>query len=176
MRRPRTYVLASAILFACSSLVVVFATGVRDDGHDARLVRAQVLLVDLAGQDVDGNGIRDDVDAFIVRSYGNDAAMRSAAELIARSIQPALAVDLDQVQDTAAMAEHEVEVMSCVTDVLGPQRRGDVESMINRVTDATYDNSARFEKREAFRRHASGADFSKPSRCEPAQRVLSASL
>jgi len=176
MRSPRTYVLASAILFACSSLVVVFATGVRDDAHDARLVRAQVLLVDLAGQDTDGNGIRDDVDAFIARSYGNDAALRSAAELIARSIQPALAVDLDQVQDTAAMAEHEVEVMSCVTDALGPQRRGDVESMIDRVTGATYDHSARFEKREAFRRRASGADFGKPSHCEPAQRVLSASL
>lgn len=176
MRHPRTYVIASAILFACSSLVVVFATGVRDDAHEARMVRAQVLLVDLAGQDTNRNGIRDDVDDFIVRSYGNDPAMRGAAELIARSIQPALAVDLDEVQDTAAIAEHEVEVMSCVTDALGPQRRGDVEQMIDRVTDATYDNSARFEKREAFRRHASRADFSRPSHCEPAQRVLSASL
>lgn len=176
MRHPRTYVIASTILFACSSLVVVFATGVRDDAHEARMVRAQVLLVDLAGQDTDRNGIRDDVDDFIVRSYGNDPAMRGAAELIARSIQPALAVDLDEVQDTAAIAEHEVEVMSCVTDALGPQRRGDVEQMIDRVTDATYDNSARFEKREAFRRHASRADFSKPPHCEPAQRVLSASL
>ena len=173
MRRPRTYVLASAILFACSSLVVVFATGVRDDAHETRIARAQVLLVDLAGEDADGNGIRDDVDAFIVRSYGNDAAMRSAAEMIARSIQPALAVDLDKVQDTAAIAEHEVEVMACVTEALGPQRRGDVEKMIDRVTDATYDNSARFEKREAFRRHASGADLGKPSRCG---QVLSASL
>lgn len=177
MRRPRTYILASAVLFACSSLVVVFATGVRDDAHEARIVRAQVLLVDLAGQDADGNGIRDDVDAFIVRSYGQDGAMRGAAEMIARSIQPALAVDLAQVQDTSALAEREVEVMSCVSDALGPERRGDVEQMINRVTDKTYDTSARFEKREAFRRHAERADFSKPARCDAQQqRVLSASI
>jgi len=176
MRRPRTYVLASAVLFACSSLVVVFATGVHDGGTaDARMVRAQVLRVDLAGQDADGNGIRDDVDAFILRSYGNDAAMRTAAEMIARSIQPALAVDLDQVNDTAPMAEREVEVMSCVAQALGPERRDEVERMINRISDATYDSGARFEKREAFRRHASAADLGKPVRCD-AQRVLSASL
>ena len=176
MRRPRTYVLASAVLFACSSLVVVFATGVHDGGQAAaQVVRAQVLLVDLAGQDADGNGIRDDVDALIVRSYGNDAAMRTAAEMIARSIQPALAVDLDRVPDTAELAEREVEVISCVTQALGPERRDEVERMINRISDTTYDTSARFEKREAFRRHAAAADFSRPARCE-AQRVLSASL
>lgn len=179
MRRPRHLVLAAAILFASSSLVLVFATNVHEEAAaTAPSWRTPVTLESLAGQDRDGNGIRDDVDAFIAQRYGKDASMREAAEQIARSIQPALALDLSTVSSTAAVAENEVQVMSCVILELGSARRGDVEDMINRVADKTYDNSARFQKREAFRQLASDADFSEPAQCAGAQppRMLSAQL
>lgn len=175
MRRPRHLVLAIAVLFASSSLVLVFATNAYDD-QPAPTAQAGARLAELAGQDADGNGIRDDVDAFIAQRWGKDDQMRGAAEEIARSIQPALAVDLATVASTAALAEHEVEVMSCVIQAMGPLRRADVEDMINLVTDKTYDNSLRFQKREAFRQNASAADFSKPARCGNAGHMLSTQL
>lgn len=176
MRRPRHLVLAAAVLFASSSLVLVFATSAYEAPPPAASSQGQVQAVELLGEDADGNGIRDDVDAFIAQRYAKAPELRAAAEQIARSIQPALAVDLSKVDSTAALAEHEVEVMTCVLQSIGPARRAEVEDMINRVSDLTYDNSARFQKREAFRQRANGADFDKPAHCTPAGHTLSVQL
>jgi len=122
---------------------------------------------DLRGRDADGNGVRDDVDAFIAQRYGRDADMRSAALSMARALQDVLALDLSQVAHTAPMAEREVALMSCVILSLGPQRRADAEEMIDRIAARTYDTSARFQQREAFRVQASDANFSAGAPCAP---------
>lgn len=176
MRRPRKLVVVFALLFAGSSLMVVFATSAYEDVRPRLQEQSAMQLAHLAGEDADANGIRDDVDEFISRNYADEPGMREAAEQIARSIQPALAVDLSQVQSTAVLAEREVEVMFCVTESMGPLRRADVEAMINKISERTYDTSSRFQKREAFRQRASGADFSKPIHCRPARELMSAKL
>ena len=167
MRRPRSFVLAVAVLFAASSLVLVFATRAYEEPIAPASGPGTVAISELAGADADGNGIRDDVDAFIEKNYSQDAGMRDAAVQIARSIQPGLALDLAQIGSTAALAEKEVQVMTCVIQTMGPARLGDVQAMIDRVSDKTYDNSLRFQKREAFRQRASGADLAKPVNCDP---------
>jgi len=167
----RKHVWATALLLTLASPGwVAFATGRPSSaavpapyGRPA----PAALLTELVGVDRDGNGVRDDVDAFVAKQYARDEPMRAAALDMARALQSALAVDLDTVQDTAPMAEREVAVMSCLLRTLGPQRRADAEDMINRVDGRTYDTSARFQKREAFRVRAGRADFSADTACEP---------
>lgn len=175
MRRPRTFVLAFAVLFAGSSLVLVFATSAYDPAPLEQTTHLAAQTAELAGDDADGNGIRDDVDEFIAANFKDDADMRHAARQIARSIQPALALDLSRADSTSELAEHEVAVMSCVIEAMGPARRAEVESMINLISDKTYDTSLRFQQREVFRQRASHADLGKPAQCE-AEQVKSAQL
>ncbi|MDM0043125.1 hypothetical protein QTH91_01395 [Variovorax dokdonensis] len=162
-----------ALALVASPGLVAFATSRHGEGSEMETLKGMqplttpkpAVAIDTAGSDADGNGVRDDVDAFIASQYSRDAKLRDAALRMARSMQAVLTVDLTQVSDTAPMAEREVAVMSCVINQLGAERRGDAEQMINRVAAQTYDTRARFEKREAFRLQASAADFSAEANC-----------
>jgi hypothetical protein len=166
-----------ALALIASPGLVAFATSLHGDdgvtGGDALARQAlsatpsETVKVDVAGQDADGNGVRDDVDAFVAQQYARDPELRHAALRMARSLQQVLAVDLAQVDNTAPMAEREVAVMSCVIRQLGVERRGEAEQMINRIATRTYDTRERFEQREAFRLQASAADFSGEANCAP---------
>lgn len=49
-------------------------------------------MVSLEGIDADRNGVRDDVDLFVVTTYADSARMRGAARQIARALQGTIAI------------------------------------------------------------------------------------
>ena len=57
-----------------------------------------------AGPDTDGNGVRDDIDAFIQRTWGTDASKAKAATQTASAIQSAIGSGLSINAATAATA------------------------------------------------------------------------
>ena len=157
---------AVAAIFAFAALLA-FASSA-DEKPKAKLPSKKAKLEQLAGTDADGNGVRDDVDEFISKAYRSDAELRSAAVLFARSITPALTVDLAEIKSTVAMAEEEYAAGKCAgLKLVEAGRRADVEQMMNAVWDRAYNTSARFERREVFRARSWGADFTKPVACGP---------
>ncbi len=159
MRLSPAKILAFALI-SSSVVFVAFGTHADEQSRDKG-----VTVAELVGVDADGNGVRDDVDAFIARTWPFDPEMQTAAEMFARAIQPALGVDLALMPDTTALAEAEARAGACASDYLG--RRGGPEAtrMMDQVWDQTYNTRARNEKRDAFRARARTTELAKLPKC-----------
>ena len=69
----------------------------------------------IAGPDVDGNGIRDDIDAYIAALPVNDA-MKKATRQVARVQQKALLIDLNDRSTLLALSDASMASTACMSE------------------------------------------------------------
>jgi hypothetical protein len=115
---------------------------------------------DLQGRDADGNGIRDDVSAYL-RTLPATAAQRPAMEQLARSMQSTMLIDTS---DDAAV-QTTITGMARAVDCLGTRfpditQRGAVLTAIEKVTANTKERSMQYIK---FSKALSGSVLTLPS-------------
>jgi len=102
---------------------------------------------DVRGPDANGNGVRDDIDAYIGALSLTDVQWK-AAQQTARVQQRALLVD---VKDKAAVAEvgrASMAATACLADSFAPERRlsYDIGLKIEAITANTPERAARYMK------------------------------
>lgn len=104
---------------------------------DALVANGQLPTLDrsatLAGIDADGNGIRDDVDAWIA-ARNVAAAPASALRQHARSLQATLAVDVADAAAVRAAEQSLSRSMHCVYGRLSPDDAGAYAADLKKIT------------------------------------------
>ena len=114
----------------------------------------------LTGIDADGNGIRDDLDRYIDRSFG-DPAQREAAIRLTKTIQQTLLVDLSNHVRLMEVARRHTRDLACFSskfdhdDAAGSQHRAQLHSL-------TTNTKARLLAYLRFDRALSGQVFRMP--------------
>lgn len=107
--------------FACASFLVVLTlvacSGETASNEKAKTPSEQTPILDqspsLAGPDVNSNGIRDDIDAYIT-GLALPLAQKIAAEQLARGLEQAVEVDSSDLALTRPISEAIKNAISCV--------------------------------------------------------------
>ena len=115
--RPATLVLKS---IAISALVLSSFTAQAYDAFNGVLDRSDTI----GGIDANNNGIRDDIEAFIVQRY-TEPKERAAMMQYARSVQASLLVDKFDQSAVQALSLKDSYAVNCVFNVLNPERNAD---------------------------------------------------
>lgn len=121
----------------------------------------------LQGPDADGNGVRDDIDAWIVRKLP-EGQQRQAARQFARHLQATVLVDVDDPVAVRRLADAGMHATSCLfdawphTDTSAPSRWSD---QLQAMTSST---KQRLQARVAFSRALHGTVLRLPMepRCD----------
>jgi hypothetical protein len=94
----------------------------------------------LSGVDIDGNGVRDDID-LIIRTKYPEAPQRAAAIQAAASLQSALLVDVGDLSATTAVADRITRAVQCIferfPEALGSPKPARVVSELESITTNT---------------------------------------
>ncbi len=133
------------------------------DGQLPKLDRSS----DLRGPDVDNNGIRDDIDAWITAQPITDA-QKKAAQQMARVQQAKILVDLNDKSAMQALGERSAAGVVCLGDVFMPdyQKGYDLGSQLEAMMANTKERAKQYI---AYNRARSGSVTELPSgnTCEP---------
>jgi hypothetical protein len=114
----------------------------------------------LAGIDADANGIRDDLDRFIDRSFG-DAARREAAVQLTKTIQQTLLVDAGDHAAVMTLARHHTNDLSCFSSRFQSDRASGSE-LRRQLHSLTTNTKARLLAYMRFDQALSGQTFRLP--------------
>lgn len=121
----------------------------------------------IAGPDINNNGIRDDIDAWIAALPITDS-QKKAAEQAAISLQATLLVDLNNKSELNRVGELTNRSVTCLTQVFMPdyQRGFDLGSQIEAITANTKERTKQYI---AYNRARSGSVTSSVSgnACNP---------
>jgi hypothetical protein len=134
-----------------------------DNGQLPKLDRSS----DIKGPDVDNNGIRDDIDAWIA-ALPITAAQKKAAQQAARVQQATLLVDLSDKLALQAVGDRISASVRCIRLEFMPdyQKGFDLDSQIEAITANTKARAMQYIK---YNRARSGSATTSPSgnTCEP---------
>jgi hypothetical protein len=121
----------------------------------------------IAGSDVNNNGIRDDIDAWIAALPITDA-QKKAAQQAARGKQATLLVDLTDKVALNRLGEQQSRSVNCLSDIFQPdyQQGFDLSSQIEAITANTKERAKQYI---AYNRAASGSVISSVpgNTCDP---------
>lgn len=102
----------------------------------------------LAGIDLDGNGIRDDVDVLIARDYSRDPQVTSASRQLARAIQGLLIAQTEEQARQAKSTLH--RSMRCIwrerSQAIGAEERRELAIKIEALTVNTKERLRAYAK------------------------------
>ena len=105
---------------AIATLTLSSFTAQAYDAFNGTLDRTETI----SGIDANNNGIRDDIEAFIVQRYA-EPKERAAMMQFARSVQASLLVDKFDQSALQALSLKDSYAVNCVFNVLNPERNAD---------------------------------------------------
>jgi hypothetical protein len=121
----------------------------------------------IAGSDVNNNGIRDDIDAWIAALPITDV-QKKAAQQAARNVQASLLADLSNKVELNRLGDLSMRSVNCLGDVFKPnyQQGLDLSGQIEAITANTKERAKQYI---AFNRAVSGSVVSSVpgNTCEP---------
>jgi hypothetical protein len=140
----------------------------------ARLERDGVLPIldrstDVQGPDANGNGVRDDIDAYIAALPITEIQRRAAAQM-ARVKQSQLLLDPMDRSSVLAASERSMAAHKCVADVFeGSAAKGYAGDLSLKIEAATANTPERAKRYLRYMAALSGASVEYPDRntCEP---------
>ena len=102
---------------------------------------------DVRGRDANGNGVRDDIDAYIAALSLTDAQWK-AAQQTARVQQRSLLVNVNDKAAVAELGRASMAATACLADSFDPERRlsYDIGLKIEAITANTPERAARYMK------------------------------
>jgi len=117
---------------------------------------------DLAGPDLNGNGVRDDIDVLIAAKYMTPAE-RAAATQVAKSIQASLVVDLSDTTAVRAISTSMSSAINCVFNTFtGNNGSPAAASVSPAIESASLNTKARLLKYLAFAKALDGTSMASP--------------
>lgn len=128
-----------------------------DAGEIPRLDRSDSL----AGPDVDGNGVRDDIDAWIARKLP-PGQQRVAVTQLARAMQATVLVDVEDGVALRRVTDLGSHAVSCVHDAWGADTAG-ASSWVSDIESMTTSTKKRLLAYLAYDRALSGKVISMPT-------------
>ena len=138
----------------------------------ARLEQQGVLPVldrgtDLRGPDVNNNGVRDDIDAYIAALPITDV-QRKAALQTARAQQRSLLTDLTDKAAVKALGDASMAATACIGDMFEPELRR-AHELSRRIEAITANTPERAKRYIQYMRALSGTSTAYPegNTCEP---------
>jgi hypothetical protein len=105
----------------------------------------------VAGSDADGDGVRDDVQTYILSTHGTRPAVRDGLLQLARGLQSSALAASEADRDSAATARAEAAV--CLSDRTDPKQAA---SLIREVKVVQFSNESRLRAEIDFNRAISG--------------------
>lgn len=152
-------------------LVMVMLTGCPFDGEpDARTTPMPALdrSTDLAGPDIDQDGVRDDIAAWIMLAY-SEPAQRRAAMQSARAMQRVFTVDLANRDAVKEVNRGIVEADSCIFAVFDPEDQTTPAGKASQDLESIATNTrSRLKHYLAFNKVLDGSTWTTPNKntCE----------
>jgi hypothetical protein len=134
-----------------------------NDGQLPKLDRSS----DLRGPDLDNNGIRDDIDAWIAAQPITDI-QKKATQQMAKVQQAKLLVDLNDQSALQALGEKTAAAVVCMSDSFALERQAG-RDLGNQIEAITANTKERAKQYIAYNRARSGSVTELPSgnTCEP---------
>jgi hypothetical protein len=116
----------------------------------------------LAGIDANGNGVRDDVEAYISAQYG-EASQRAAAMQVARALQAALFVNVQDVAAAKEVSRKVTHAANCVFSRFpGPPGSKDPARVIKELEGVTANTKPRLLAYLAYNKALDGTSSALP--------------
>ncbi len=113
----------------------------------------------IAGPDSNGNGVRDDIDAYIA-ARPDSAAQKAALNQLAVAVADALTVDMADTVSVAAVTDKMMNSTVCLYAVYGPAQASLMSQEIEKFTISTL---ARLEVYQEFNSGLNGSTAKIPS-------------
>lgn len=135
--------------------LLVLSYGAQAQGAPQLLVPS-ARAESIAGPDKDGNGIRDDAEAYIIAQYA-DASQRAAAMQLARALQAALVVNAQDRQAVKDVARKATYAVSCIfSRFQGPPRSKNPAQVIKELEGITANSKPRLSAYLAYNKALDG--------------------
>ncbi len=120
------------LIVVCISIVSACGT------EDPELDRTDTV----AGIDGDDNGIRDDIDAYISRTYTNEE-QRKAVNQYAKGLQASLLVDTEDKIAVKAITNEKARAISCISDKIPGGKSPNGERVVREILSMTTNTKLR---------------------------------
>lgn len=123
---------------------------------------------DVRGPDLNGNGVRDDIDTFIAAQTLVDPQRRAMAQ-VARSLQRTLLVKLDSEAAVQAVSEANIAAAACLARVFEGNAEDRTDEYLLKIEAITANTPERAKRYMQYMRALSGTSVSWPrgDTCEP---------
>jgi hypothetical protein len=116
---------------------------------------------DIKGPDADGNGIRDDIDAIIRKTY-SVPAQRKAAEQYAAVSQAQMVVDVNDKAAVKALSVRSARAINCLIQQFGTTQAPLFSDVQGSLANYTTDTKARMKAQLAYSKALDGSVVSLP--------------
>ena len=116
----------------------------------------------VAGIDADQNGIRDDIDAYIQKTYPTEE-QRKAVSQYARSLQSSILVNKEDKIAVKAITNEKARAISCIFEKIPNEQSPNNGSVVEEILGATTNTKKRLLEYIALNKSLDGTVISLPS-------------
>lgn len=116
----------------------------------------------VAGIDADQNGIRDDIDAYIQKTYTTEE-QRKAVSQYARSLQSSILVNIEDKIAVKAITNEKARAISCIFEKIPNEQSPNNGSVVEEILGATTNTKKRLLEYIALNKSLDGTVISLPS-------------